>query len=129
MMAKIRKLAKQYPKAFHAALFSVSVDIMNATIPRTPIDQGDLRASAFVSEPIKTGNGAAIVLGFGAEHAIFVHEKLGVNHPIGEAKFLERTFREMAPSLAKKIADETAAQVKAGRVSLKNSPFATEPNQ
>lgn len=39
-----------------------------------------------------------------APYAIYVHEDTTKHHPIGQAKFLERAYRELAPQLKQHIA-------------------------
>jgi hypothetical protein len=41
-----------------------------------------------------------VVVGFTQSYGIYVHENLGANHPVGQAKFLEQPAREMAGDIA-----------------------------
>ena len=43
---------------------------------------------------------ASVVVGYTQQYAIYVHENLEAIHPIGNAKFLERPFRELEPKAA-----------------------------
>lgn len=51
-----------------------------------------LRAKAAAAK--KDGN-ASVVMGYTAAYAVYVHENLEANHPIGQAKFLEAPFRDL----------------------------------
>ena len=79
----------------------------------------------------------AVVVGFTAEYAIFVHENLEAVHLVGQAKFLEQPLRELKSELAGIVAKElkagrtmAEALVKAGlrlqREAMKLCPVATD---
>ena len=53
---------------------------------RTPIDTGQLRKSQYIRKVQNEG----WVIGNEAPYSLHVHERLDVNHPIGEAKFIEK---------------------------------------
>jgi len=40
----------------------------------------------------------SVVVGYGTNYAIYVHENLKARHVVGEAKFLERPARELSDS-------------------------------
>lgn len=42
----------------------------------------------------------SVLVGFGTNYALYVHENLEANHPVGQAKFLEQPAREMQRDLA-----------------------------
>lgn len=42
---------------------------------------------------------ASVVVGYTQSYAIYVHENLEANHPVGQAKFLEQPFRSMSGEL------------------------------
>lgn len=52
-----------------------------------PVDTGNLRQSGFF-EPVQTGP-PAVIVAYGAEYAVHVHEDLEARHPTGQAKFLQ----------------------------------------
>jgi hypothetical protein len=57
------------------------------------------------------GEPGAVVVGFTAAYAIYVHENLQAYHKVGQAKFLEQPARTMARDLGRII----AVSLKAGR--------------
>ena len=72
-----------------AGLYLEGNNIMGTSIKNTPVDTGNLRASAHVTLP-RTERGVTTVdLAYGTDYAIYVHERTGLNHPVGKAKFLE----------------------------------------
>lgn len=71
----------------------------------TPKDRGHLRASAEVSVDPAALEAA---ISYNVPYAVFVHERLELNHPVGEAKFLEKALiakaEDMQAILAKYLA-------------------------
>lgn len=57
---------------------------------RVPVDTGNLKGSAFTRKA--HDNPKAVVVGFGASYAIYVHEDLQAFHDDGEAKYLENAI-------------------------------------
>jgi len=46
---------------------------------------------------------AAVVVGYTAAYAVYVHEDLTANHPVGQAKFLEEPARQLQKVFSKMI--------------------------
>jgi hypothetical protein len=65
--------------------------VKEEAVRRCPIDTGKLRKSARVK---MRGNTGSISFGDDLEiyYAIYVHERLDLHHPVGEAKFLEKAW-------------------------------------
>jgi len=94
--------------------------IMTKAKRRTPVDTGNLRASGHVQGPTFSREGATVVLGFGGVagsgnhgnatndeevgYAVYVHEDLTKNHPVGQAKFLESAIREAISGMSSRLA-------------------------
>lgn len=66
---------------------------------RSPVDTGALRASAFTRRVGGAPNQVVYQVGFTQFYAIYVHENVGANFKVGQAKFLEEPAREMAREL------------------------------
>lgn len=47
----------------------------------------------------RKGKPTAVIVGYTAEYAIYVHENLAARHVVGQAKFLEQPLREMEGEL------------------------------
>lgn len=62
--------------------------------PLVPVDKGNLRASWF-AEPLMMPIGPAVIFGFSANYAAFVHEMLGAHfqRPGAGPKFLQAHIR------------------------------------
>lgn len=56
----------------------------------------------------------AVLVGYTAQYAIYVHENVEAKHEVGQAKFLEQPARELRPVLMKIVIEA----VKAGRTIL-----------
>lgn len=102
--ANISRLRKNLPKAALAALYADAQQIEAVSRSRTPVLTGALRDS---HETILFEGEARVTITVGgsdAPYAIYVHENLSANHPIGQAKFLETALLEAVPEMAGRIA-------------------------
>jgi len=113
------------------ALFQEALIETRESMQRTPIDTGALRAShethpaerdargnisvtITVGGPAGGGDTPTISLGKsgkilkdttpGVGYALYVHENLDADHPVGQAKFLESTLLESAPHIPERVA-------------------------
>lgn len=93
-----------------AEFAQAAVDTLAARVPevqrRTPFESGELRDTVRVEGPEINGNRitAAIVAGGGeVDYALYVHEDMEADHPIGEAKFIESVLKEAVPVAPKEI--------------------------
>lgn len=105
----IRKLGKVTPQTTNAlagGLYREGQNIRTGSMRRTPVETGNLRAAHYVTEPVIHGSIITVEVGNTAEYARHVHERLDLNHAVGEAKFLERTLNERVPVFTQKIAAE-----------------------
>lgn len=76
---------------------------------RTPVDTGTLRGSGYVDLPQDQGDRITQTFGFGgaaSDYALIVHERLDVNHPTGQAKFLESVVLERERELSEIVKRE-----------------------
>lgn len=74
-------------------LLALGTAILGRAVELCPIDTGYLRRSGTI---IQTAN--SVTVGFYAPYAVYVHERIGLNHPVGQAKFLEVAAQEFLPS-------------------------------
>ena len=70
-------------------LLDAGLQIQSVSQSRTPVDEGNLKGSAFTRKE----NGG-VVTGNTAAYAIYVHENLEATHTNGQAKFLESALRD-----------------------------------
>jgi len=75
----------------HAGMKDAALFIIENATPITPIEFGNLRKS-FYKKPLLLKGEPALEIGNNAEYAVYVHENMESNHPVGEAKFLEKTI-------------------------------------
>lgn len=87
-------------KALSAAVKMAGENIRTESMRRTPVDLGVLRASHYVTDPEENNGIISVVVGCGggpaAPYARIQHERLDLNHPEGEAKFLENAVKAEA---------------------------------
>jgi hypothetical protein len=77
-------------------------DLLSVSVEQAPVKTGNLRGSASL-EINKAPGVLKARLGYGAEYAIYVHERLEVAHPVGKAKFLEDPVNERRDRLIQNI--------------------------
>jgi len=109
-------------EALKSAMVQEQEQVMAEAKKLCPVDTGVLRASGTVLPPAETGMSAEVVAGFGgaaSAYAVPVHERMGVHHPTGQAKFLEQPFLERLPMMGQNLAKRVASamqQLRKGRV-------------
>jgi len=78
---------------------------MEQTPPLIPVDKGNLRASWFTS-PFYVAKGPALVMGFSANYAVFVHENMMAKNwgrPGAGPKFFEASIKRNQGAVLKVI--------------------------
>lgn len=106
--ASVRRLGKQAKKEFERALIAEGEQIMEAADELVPKDTGYLRSTAF-TQLDRTRAGVTLELGYNAEYAIYVHERLDLFHePPTQAKFLEVPVEDAKEHMADRIAEKIA---------------------
>lgn len=91
IIARMREAAAE-------GLTEFATHVRDETRPRTPNDPatgGDDLSGSLTVEPATPADLTAQVY-TDAEHAIYQHEALNIQHPTGEAKFLENTTLDSA---------------------------------
>ncbi len=61
------------------------------------------KLKAKVAKSITQGNRASVVVGYTQNYALFVHEILDVNHPVGKAMYLTDPFNDMKSIVGKLV--------------------------
>jgi hypothetical protein len=103
----LQKAGDLADKALMAAMFEEQSAVITAAQEIVPVDLGTLRGSGTVLPPEQHGQRIEVTAGFGgaaAKYAVIVHEKMGLHHPVGGPKFLERAFLQRAPKMASNLA-------------------------
>jgi len=77
--------------------------IKDLSVNLTPIDTGKLRKSAYVRKNKDDRTTIVYDVGYSADYALYVHENLNANHPIGQAKFLQTASRKHRQQMKKNI--------------------------
>ena len=101
----LRQLAMSVPIDAARALNVVAEETMTNAKERTPVGTGTLKRSGKVHE-YATARRLSAGLSFGTEYAVYVHERMNVSHPNGEAKFLENAVKFTALYFEQRIANE-----------------------
>ncbi len=96
--------AKVAPEDIAGAMFEEGESIMAKAKGDTPVDFGNLRASGHVQRPQIRRDSAEVVLAYGTDYAVFVHEIRDATHTVGKAKFLESNVNAAASGMAQRLA-------------------------
>ena len=107
VLGSMKKLDHTIPLVAAAALYQEALVEQKGSMKRTPVDTGALRDSHQTSLPRWKGQNLEVTIKVGgpaAGYAVIVHEDMEAKHEVGEAKFLENTIKESAPSLLARIA-------------------------
>lgn len=86
-----------------AGLLAAGLKVQAEAQRRTPVDTGNLRASAYTRRA--QDDATKVEVGFAAAYALPVHENLEAHHPVGQAKFLESALVDLADEVVRTIAD------------------------
>ena len=115
-LAKLDKLPGRIERIIKSELFKEGEGIMAMSKEAfVPVDQGPLRASGHVDDPVVKGDEVTVTLGYGnsaVEYAVFVHEDLNAFHPTGEAKYLETPFKMAVPGIKRRMAKALIKEAK-----------------
>lgn len=76
--------------------------VKGESMARTPVDTGNLVGGHYVATG-SVGNKIVAEVGLQADYAIYVHENLTNNHPVGEARYLYNAFVSKASEVLKII--------------------------
>ena len=88
MHSDVFKVRKAIESKMKKALVKAATKLKREAQKLTPVDLGNLKASADISEAYYN-NGGTIVVYYTAEYAVYVHEDVDAFHRVGRAKFLE----------------------------------------
>ena len=108
----LRRASAQVLDAAEDALVIEANEDMTEAKGQTPVDTGTLRGSGTVFPVQRRGSKVSVELGFGGAaggadgYAVPVHERMGVHHPVGNAKFLELPVLAGARRFRQRLHDE-----------------------
>jgi hypothetical protein len=84
------RIKKEMPAIMGRGLYRAGNRIMTLSKENyVPIDTGFLKSTGVVDLPRLTAGGMEVQLKYSANYAVYVHERLNVAHPHGQAKYLE----------------------------------------
>lgn len=97
---ELRKLERFVPDAVQKALVEEALDIFAESQVQVPVDTGRLQDSGVVGELVGR---PGVVIAYGTDYALPVHERMDVNHTTGNAKFLEGPFLAAASGMVSRL--------------------------
>ena len=103
MTPKLRAIRSRLPQAIADLNRGNARAILEVSQPLVPVDTGALKRSGRVEDAPK---GASVLVYGGGEidYAGYVHYRLDVNHPVGQAQFVGQPLRTERPARNKATA-------------------------
>lgn len=123
---EFERLLREVPEAVAVGLYLEAEAIMAKSIREVPVDTGRLRATGFVQEPVIRGTGVTVMMGYGTNYAVYVHENTTARHTVGKAKFLQHPLEAAAEGFGSRVA-KRAAQALIRGTRFRPGTFPTEP--
>jgi hypothetical protein len=97
----------RYRAALAAAVTLEAEELITASEPLVPVDEGVLRGSGHVAPAEETIDGVSVTCGYGGAaeaYALVQHERLDYHHRVGQAKYLEEPYLARAGGSTERIA-------------------------
>jgi hypothetical protein len=113
ILAALKKYKRDAPEALAAAVYLEAVGIMAKSVHQVPVEFGVLRRSHYVTAP--QGADFTVELGYGTNYAVYVHERTGLKHHVGKAKFLEDPLNEAKGNMKARLLLRTKENIEKGR--------------
>ena len=109
---RMNHVGGDYTNATAAALYLIAEEVREDAWHRTPRDIGYLRDSSYTKPPNPRMKPMEAEVGYGMEYAVYVHERTELNHPVGEAKFLEKALKKKTRGFVKNLKNKTKRLLK-----------------
>ena len=91
-------------KDVEAALYQEGNNVMGVSVRRTPVGPtGNLKNSAHVKLPTTKGGKTTVLLAYGTDYAVHVHEIKRYKHKVGRYKFLQSAVEENAKGMTDRM--------------------------
>lgn len=87
-LARLNTFVTDFPGVVGDAMYQEATTIANESQAQCPVDHGTLKRS-FMMVQSGTREKPTVTLSYGTNYAVYVHERVGLLHPVGKAKFLE----------------------------------------
>lgn len=102
----LNEVVKKYRTSLSAGLYASGLALQTDAQKRSPVDTGALRASAETRRTLRGVDKVVVSVGFSARYALYVHENVGANFKVGQAKFLEEPARLMETKIGEFVRTE-----------------------
>lgn len=101
---KIESAVSDLPTNAGDGLYQFGEKVMSVSKERVPVDTGRLMNTGYVSPPVQEGNLITVVLGYGTDYALQVHEDMDPRthwtRPGSGPKYLENPLKEAEGEMA-----------------------------
>jgi hypothetical protein len=100
----LRQKRTDAKQRLRVALIQAGLLIQRESQLLVPVDTAALRNSAN-TRAIDGKGYVEVIVSYGTEYGIYVHENLDAHHDVGQAKFLEQPFRELRSDILQMVKD------------------------
>lgn len=102
---QLKQEKRRKAKGFERGLIKGGLRIQRRSQILCPVEFGILRSTARTRSEF-SGFQTEVIVSYGTDYAVFVHEDLEAHHPIGRAKFLEIAVIEEQKQVRQDVMDE-----------------------
>lgn len=106
ILLKIRAEERERNEKFIRGMEKACIFLLGKSLLLVPIDTGELYESGEVTATGQ-GHNRQFQVGYEAEHAAAVHERLDLHHTHGQAKYLEQPYRQYRKYMMEIVRRET----------------------
>lgn len=104
---RLRQAPEVVLQALSRALYTEGLNIMARSQPLVPVLTGLLRSTGRVDLVPAEGLGVAVLLSYGGEglapYAVYVHERTGLHHPVGQDHYLSQPLYEATAGMMERL--------------------------
>lgn len=112
VIKNMNKLFITTPVAVSESLDKVANKVLAESIQLTPVETGTLRRAQKVTNKKVGIDEVSVEVRADTDYAVYVHERLDLHHPHGQAKFLETAVNTVAPELEMIVATGLRSTIK-----------------
>lgn len=106
---RLRQAHEAARMALARALYAEGLTIMARSQPLVPVDTGLLRSTGRVDLIPEESTGVGVLLSYGGEglapYAVYVHERTGLHHPVGQDHYLSQPLYEATAGMTERLAE------------------------
>jgi len=105
LLVKLKAYSDETEKGVERGLVKSGLLVQGKSQKLVPVDTAALKNTARTRKE-NSGFQTVVVVSYGQNYAVKVHEDLSAFHPIGEAKYLEKAYRRNEEEIVRIVKEE-----------------------